>query len=185
MGNDSLDVKQYRVPPGRKVDLESWDPDDDGGLSKGKESERRLARDVERLDRLQENLYAEGTRALLVVLQAMDCAGKDGTIRCVFRGLNPIGCRVTSFKAPSEEELAHDFLWRIQRAVPRCGEIGIFNRSHYEDVLVARVRQLVPKSVWQGRYERINHFERELVASGIHVLKFFLHITKEEQKERL
>jgi PPK2 family polyphosphate:nucleotide phosphotransferase len=185
MGRDGLDVKRYRVAPGKRVNLAKWDPADDGGLKKGKEADKLLARDVERLFGLQERLYAEGRRALLVVLQAMDTGGKDGTIKHVFSGVNPTGCRVTAFKAPSEEELAHDFLWRIQKAVPRYGEIGIFNRSHYEDVLVVRVRELVPKAVWQARYERINHFERDLIASGVHIVKFFLHISKDEQKERL
>ena len=185
MGRDALDIDRYRVVPGSKVQLATWDPADDGGLTKGKEADRLLARDIERMFEAQERLYAEGRRALLVVLQAMDTGGKDGTIKNVFSGVNPTGCRVTSFKAPSEEELAHDFLWRIQKAVPRYGEIGIFNRSHYEDVLVVRVRELVPESVWRGRYERINRFEKDLVDSGIQVLKFFLHISKDEQKERL
>ena len=185
MGRDALDIARYTVAPGSKVNLAKWDPDDDGGLEKGKQADKLLARDVERLFELQERLYAEGRRALLVILQAMDTGGKDGTIKHVFTGVNPTGCRVTSFKAPSEEELAHDFLWRIQKAVPRFGEIGIFNRSHYEDVLVVRVRELVAKQVWAARYQRINHFEKDLVDSGIHVLKFFLHISKDEQKERL
>ena len=185
MGRDKLDIARYTVAPGsRKVDLSAFDPDDDGGLEKGKQADKLLARDVERLFALQENLYAEGRRALLVILQAMDTGGKDGTIKHVFSGVNPTGCRVVSFKAPSEEELAHDFLWRIQKAVPRYGEIGIFNRSHYEDVLVVRVRELVPKAVWQTRYDRINHFEKDLVGSGVHILKFFLHISKEEQESR-
>ena len=185
MGRDTLDISRYTVAPGSKVDLAAWDPDDDGGLEKGKRADKLLARDIERLFALQEKLYAEGRRALLVVLQAMDTGGKDGTIKHVFSGVNPTGCRVTSFKAPSEEELAHDFLWRIHKAVPRYGEIGIFNRSHYEDVLVVRVRELVPPAVWRARYDRINQFEKDLVESGIHLLKFFLHISKEEQKERL
>jgi PPK2 family polyphosphate:nucleotide phosphotransferase len=181
----TLDIERYTIAPGSKVNLAKIDPDDDGGLEKGKHAEKLLARDIERLFELQERLYAEGRRALLVVLQAMDTGGKDGTIKHVFSGVNPTGCRVTSFKAPSEEELAHDFLWRIQKAVPRFGEIGIFNRSHYEDVLIVRVHELVPKAVWKTRYERINHFEKDLVHSGIEVLKFFLHISKQEQKERL
>jgi PPK2 family polyphosphate:nucleotide phosphotransferase len=185
MAQGALDIGRYRVAPGKKVDLAKFDPDDDGGLEKGKHADKLLAADIERLFGLQERLYAEGRRALLVVLQAMDTGGKDGTIKHVFSGVNPTGCRVTSFKAPSEEELAHDFLWRIQKAVPRFGEIGIFNRSHYEDVLIVRVHELVPKSVWKTRYDRINHFEKDLVDSGIEVLKFFLHISKKEQKERL
>jgi PPK2 family polyphosphate:nucleotide phosphotransferase len=185
MGRDTLDISRYTVAPGRKVDLAAWDPDDDGGLEKGKQADKLLARDIERMFALQEKLYAEGRQALLVVLQAMDTGGKDGTIKHVFSGVNPSGCRVTSFKAPSAEELAHDFLWRIQKAVPRYGEIGIFNRSHYEDVLVVRVHELVPTATWRARYDRINRFEKDLVESGIQVLKFFLHISKEEQKERL
>ncbi len=185
MGRDTLDISRYTVAPGKKVDLATWDPDDDGGLEKGKQADKLLARDIDRLFALQEKLYAEGRQALLVVLQAMDTGGKDGTIKHVFTGLNPSGCRVTSFKAPSEEELAHDFLWRIQKAVPRYGEIGIFNRSHYEDVLIVRVRELVPKPVWRARYDRINQFEKDLVDSRVQVIKFFLHISKDEQKERL
>ena len=185
MGRGTLDISRYTVAPGSKVDLGRWDPDDDGGLEKGKQADKLLAVDIDRLFALQEKLYAEGRQALLVVLQAMDTGGKDGTIKHVFSGVNPSGCRVTSFKAPSEEELAHDFLWRVQKAVPRFGEIGIFNRSHYEDVLVVRVHELVPKAVWRGRYDRINHFEKDLVEIGVQLLKFFLHISKDEQKERL
>ena len=136
------------------------------------------------LSDLQERLWAENRRSVLVVLQAMDAGGKDGAIRRVFGGVNPQGCRVTSFKAPSEEELAHDFLWRINKATPRNGEIAIFNRSHYEDVLIVRVHDLVPKSVWSGRYAIINSFEANLAASGTTIVKFFLHISKEEQAER-
>ncbi len=132
----------------------------------------------------QYRLYAEDRRQLLVVLQAMDAGGKDGTIRRVFRGVNPQGVVVTSFKVPSKEELAHDFLWRIHRATPGKGQIGVFNRSHYEDVLVVRVDGLAPEAVWQARYEQINQFERLLTDTGTVVLKFFLHISKEEQRER-
>jgi PPK2 family polyphosphate:nucleotide phosphotransferase len=185
MGRDTLDVKRYTVAPGSKVNLSKHDPNDDGGLEKGKKAEKLLAGYLDRLFELQERLYAEHSRALLVVFQAMDTGGKDGTIKRVFRGVNPTGCQVTSFKAPSEEELAHDFLWRIRKAVPRYGHIGIFNRSHYEDVLIVRVRELVPEPIWRGRYERINTFERDLVESGVQILKFFLHISKDEQKERL
>jgi PPK2 family polyphosphate:nucleotide phosphotransferase len=133
----------------------------------------------------QHRLYAEGEQKLLIVLQANDAGGKDGTIRNVSRGVNPQGVHVTSFKAPSQVELDHDFLWRIHKAVPGKGMIGIFNRSHYEDVLVVRVHHLVPESVWQPRYEQINHFERLLTDTGTTILKFYLHISKEEQKERL
>jgi PPK2 family polyphosphate:nucleotide phosphotransferase len=138
-----------------------------------------------RLDRLQYALYAEGKRSLLVVLQGRDTSGKDGTIRRVFGPLDPQGTAVTAFRAPTEQELRHDFLWRVHQAVPAHGLIGIFNRSHYEDVLVVRVRRLVPETVWRPRYEQINRFERSLVESGTAVLKFFLHISRGEQRERL
>lgn len=133
---------------------------------------------------LQQRLYAEDKHKLLIIFQAMDAGGKDGTIRRVFRGVNPQGVKVTSFKAPSKEELAHDFLWRIHRAVPARGDIGVFNRSHYEDVLVVRVHNLVPEAVWRPRFEQINHFEKLLHNSGTTILKFYLHISKEEQRER-
>lgn len=138
----------------------------------------------EELAHLQYQLWAEGRQKLLVVLQARDAGGKDSTIRHVFRGVNPQGVRVASFKAPTEEELAHDYLWRIHRRVPPTGMIGVFNRSHYEDVLVVRVRNLAPESVWRPRYEQINHFERLLSDTGTRILKFYLHISKDEQKER-
>jgi PPK2 family polyphosphate:nucleotide phosphotransferase len=132
----------------------------------------------------QNCLYAEGKQKLLIVIQAMDAGGKDSTIRRVFQGINPQGVKVTSFKNPSTKELAHDYLWRVHQAVPAKGMIGIFNRSHYGDVLVVRVDQLVPEEVWRPRYEQINHFEKMLSDSGTVILKFFLHISKEEQKER-
>lgn len=146
------------------------------------EAEFRALRDE--LVALQSQLYAEGKQKLLVVLQATDAGGKDGTIRRVFRGVNPQGVRVTSFKAPSKRELAHDFLWRVHQAVPGAGKIGVFNRSHYEDVLVVRVHNLVPEAVWRPRYEMINEFEKMLSETGTRILKFFLHISKEEQRER-
>lgn len=133
---------------------------------------------------LQNRLYAEGQRKLLVVFQATDAGGKDGTIRHVFKGVNPQGVRVTSFKKPTDKELAHDFLWRIHQEVPAAGMIGVFNRSHYEDVLVVRVRRLVSKTVWRARYEQINEFEHLLVSTGTKVVKFYLHISKDEQAER-
>ena len=133
---------------------------------------------------LQTRLYAEGQQKLLIVLQAMDAGGKDGTIRKVFRGVNPQGVRVHSFKVPNKEELAHDFLWRIHNVVPAKGMIGVFNRSHYEDVLVVRVHNIVPESVWRPRFEQINQFEKLLTDTGTTILKFFLHISPEEQKER-
>ena len=177
--------ERFLIEPGAKVRLDKLDPDDTTGCETKDEARRRLARNIERLAKRQYLLYAEGKRALLVVFQAMDAGGKDGTIRQVMSGLNPQSCRVTAFGAPSEVELAHDFLWRIHPAVPARGEIGIFNRSHYEDVLVVRVRKLVPKSVWSKRYRVINDFERALAESGVTILKFFLHISREEQAERL
>ncbi|MCA9911196.1 MAG: polyphosphate kinase 2 family protein, partial [Anaerolineae bacterium] len=138
----------------------------------------------ERLIELQYRLYAEGRRKLLVVLQAMDAGGKDGTIKKVFDSVNPQGVQVTSFKVPTAEELAHDYLWRIHKAVPGRGFIGIFNRSHYEDVLVVRVNELVSQDVWVKRYDQINAFERLLADNGVTILKFYLHISKDEQKER-
>jgi PPK2 family polyphosphate:nucleotide phosphotransferase len=146
------------------------------------ETEFRALRDE--LIELQARIYAEDKHKVLVVLQAMDAGGKDGTIRHVFRGVNPQGVRVTSFKAPSKWELEHDFLWRIHNAVPAKGMIGVFNRSHYEDVLVVRVHDIVPESVWRPRYDHINGFEKLLTDSGTTILKFFLHISKDEQKER-
>jgi len=133
----------------------------------------------------QQRLYAENKQKLLIVLQANDAGGKDGTIRNITKGVNPQGVQVTPFKVPTEEEMAHDFLWRIHKAVPRKGMIGIFNRSHYEDVLVVRVHNIVPEKVWRPRYEQINEFEKLLTTSGTTILKFYLHISKEEQKERL
>lgn len=177
--------KKLRVKPGQKVDLSKWDPDDTGELKKKEDAEARLLENVQRLGDLQYLLYAENRRAVLIVLQAMDAGGKDGTIRHVMSAVNPQSCRVTAFKQPSAEELAHDFLWRIHRNVPRKGEIGIFNRSYYEDVLVVRVHNLVPKDVWSQRYDQINQFEEYLAESGVHILKFFLHISKGEQLKRL
>lgn len=180
-----MSKNSLRVPPGRRIDLGRVDPDDTGSLGGKEEARARLAKDLEEMRRLQYLLYADGTRAVLVVLQAMDTGGKDGVIRHVMSGLNPAGCVVTSFKVPSAEELAHDFLWRIHRAVPARGTIGVFNRSHYEDVLVVRVHKLVPEATWRARYRQINDFERTLTESGVSILKIYLHISKEEQAERL
>jgi PPK2 family polyphosphate:nucleotide phosphotransferase len=138
-----------------------------------------------RIQDLQKRLYAENERGLLIVLQAMDTGGKDGTIKHVFSGVNPQGCRVSSFKAPSTEEANHDFLWRYHKSAPARGRIGIFNRSHYEDVLVVRVKNMAPEDIWKRRYDQINDFERNLSLGGITVLKFFLHISKDEQRKRL
>jgi len=175
---------RFIVKPGRRFRLDKVDPDHTGDYKRRKDAEKRLKKNVKRMSELQYLLYAENKRCLLIVLQAMDAGGKDGTIRHVMAGVNPQGCRVTSFKVPSAEEADHDFLWRIHRAVPPKGEIGIFNRSHYEDVLVVRVHQLVPEKVWRARYEQINAFERLLADNGIVILKFYLHISKDEQKER-
>lgn len=174
-----------RVEPGTRIRLKDVDPDDTGSLRSKERARARLAKDLEELRRLQYLLYADGTRAVLVVIQAMDTGGKDGVIRHVMSGLNPAGCVVTSFKVPSSEELAHDYLWRIHKAVPALGMIGVFNRSHYEDVLVVRVHHLVPEAVWRGRYRQINDFERMLAENGVSILKVYLHISKEEQAERL
>jgi len=173
------------VQPGRRFRLDAVDPSDEAGLSDKTEARAILAADLERLRELQHLLYADNRFALLVVLQAMDTGGKDGTIRHVMSGLNPAGCSVTSFKVPSEEERDHDYLWRIHNAVPARGMIGVFNRSHYEDVLVVRVRKLAPKEVWKQRYRQINQFERTLDECGVKILKFFLHISKGEQAKRL
>lgn len=170
---------------GRSTRLNDIDPEDDAGLRNKAKAEARLAEDLERLRKLQLLLYADNRFALLVVIQAMDTGGKDGLIRHVMSGLNPVGCVVTSFKVPTPDERQHDFLWRIHRAVPPRGVIGVFNRSHYEDVLVVRVHKLVPKEVWQRRYREINEFERTLRQNGVEILKFYLHISKAEQARRL
>jgi len=172
------------VAPGTKVRLRDYDPDYTGDDDSKKAAEKEVEKRTKQLEKLQEVLWAENKHALLIVLQAMDAGGKDGAIKKVMDGINPQGCQVTSFKVPTEEELAHDFLWRIHKATPRRGYIGIFNRSQYEDVLVVRVHKLVPKDVWQERYEQINHFEKLLADTGTTILKFFLYISKEEQKKR-
>ena len=176
--------KDLLVTPGKKVKLGKWDPDDTLGWEKGHKTTDVLDKACERLDKLQYLLYAEHKRALLIVLQGLDAAGKDGTIRHVMSGVNPQGCTVTPFKTPSAEEMQHDFLWRIHKAVPEYGDIGIFNRSHYEDVLIVRVHNLVPKDVWSSRYDQINEFEELLHDNNVKVVKFFLHISKDEQKKR-
>jgi PPK2 family polyphosphate:nucleotide phosphotransferase len=179
-------VKSFRVEPGSRVSLAEWDPGDhsdfEGGKKKGV---RELSKLRERLDELQALLYAEHRQKVLVVLQAMDAAGKDGTIRSVFEGVNPQGVVVTSFKVPTQLELDHDFLWRVHRHTPASGEVAIFNRSHYEDVLVTRVHGLVDRDTCARRYAQINDFERMLAEEGTTILKFFLHVDPEEQKSRL
>ncbi|MBZ0292588.1 MAG: polyphosphate kinase 2 family protein [Anaerolineae bacterium] len=173
----------YHPDPGKEVRLKDYITRFEGDFDKD-EAAAEEAELEERLANLQERLYAESKQSLLVVLQAMDAGGKDGTIKHVFDAVNPQGVRITSFKVPTAEELVHDFLWRIHQHTPPKGYIGIFNRSHYEDVLVVRVNDLVSKSVWKARYDHINNFERLLVDSGTRILKFFLHISKDEQKER-
>jgi PPK2 family polyphosphate:nucleotide phosphotransferase len=169
-----------KISPGDSAALppRSLDADDDV-------LDRKMDKLRSRLDELQNALYAESKRSLLVVLQARDAGGKDGTIRRVFSSVNPQGCSVTAFKAPTPNELAHDFLWRVHAAVPARGMIGIFNRSHYEDVLAVRVHKLVPKKVWKDRYDQINDFESILTKCGMTILKFFLHVSREEQRVRL
>ncbi len=174
----------HKVVPGSKVALNKIKPDANGGIDK-EEGLARFAKLNAKLDVIQEELYAAGTHSVLLVLQGMDTSGKDGTIRNVMLNLNPQGVRVESFKVPTEEELAHDFLWRVHKVAPRKGDFGVFNRSHYEDVLVVRVHNLAPKDVWQARYEQINQFEALLAATGTIIVKLFLHISKDEQEERL
>lgn len=179
-------MDQYRVTPGSAVRLTEHDPRDRSAFDGSKrEGRARLSELTGRLRSLQRLLYAEGRHRVLVVLQAIDTGGKDGTIRHVFTGVNPQGVRVTSFKRPTARELAHDYLWRVHPHVPGNGEIAIFNRSHYEDVIAVRVRGLAPDEVWERRYDHINDFERMLADEGTTILKFFLHISKEEQAERL
>jgi PPK2 family polyphosphate:nucleotide phosphotransferase len=171
------------VKPGSKIQLKDIDPAALPALGK-QEAKDIVAKNAKAIDELQDRLYAEGRRALLVVLQGMDCSGKDGTIRSVFNTAGPVGVQVTPFRAPTVEELAHDFLWRVHKAVPAKGMIGIFNRSHYEDVLVVKVKQLAPAEEIERRYAQINRFEQHLAESGTIVLKFMLHISKAEQKKR-
>ncbi len=181
-----MNTKRYLVEPRYPVSLAEWDPDDraefPGDKAARKSARRELTR---RLRELQEVLYAEGKHKILVVLQGMDTSGKDGVIRHVFRGVNPQGVKVANFKVPTPLELAHDYLWRVHQHTPAKGEIVIFNRSHYEDVLIVRVHTLVPPEVWQKRYEHINAFEKLLADEGTTILKFYLHISKEEQRARL
>ena len=178
------EIKHLCVKPGSEVDLESIDPEFCGGLDK-ETARAQTAEDLQALEHLQQQLYAEDKRALLVVLQGIDTAGKDGVIRKVMTGFNPQGCVVTPFKKPAGEEVEHDYLWRVHKACPRRGEIGVFNRSHYEDVLVVRVHELVHGKRLERRYETINGFERMLTDEGTHVVKFFLWISQDEQKKRL
>lgn len=189
-------IQSFRVPPGKKISLKDYDPADTGGLVKKKEDAAKLLQEgVQLLSEYQDKLYAQDTHALLIILQAMDAAGKDSVIKHVMSGLNPQGCQVYSFKTPSTEELDHDYLWRHFKALPARGRIGIFNRSHYEELLVVRVhpellmRERLPaeartKEIWKSRFEEVNNFEEYLIANGIVVIKLFLNVSKEEQRKR-
>ena len=178
-------MTRYRVKPDTRIDLTEWDPDDRSAFKGSKKDAGSVLRELNRrLEALQELLYAEHRHKVLCVLQAMDSGGKDGTIRHVFEGVNPQGVKVASFKVPTQEELDRDYLWRIHKRVPGKGEIVIFNRSHYEDVLVVRVHNLVPPRIWKRRFDQINDFERLLAQEGTTILKFYLHIDLDEQKKR-
>ncbi len=190
-----MDYSKLVAPPGKKISLADYNTAYTGAFKKKKEAVNKLKNDIEKLKDLQAQFYAQDNYALLIILQASDAAGKDGTIKHVMSGVNPQGCQVFSFKKPSDEELDHDFLWRCMKRLPERGRIGIFNRSYYEEVLIAKVhpailehQKLPPEckgpDVWENRYEDINNFEKYLVRNGIIVLKFFLHLSKEEQKER-
>jgi PPK2 family polyphosphate:nucleotide phosphotransferase len=191
-----MDVEQFKIREGAKVDLVEHPTDFTNGLTDKDAAREPLKQNIERISDLQDTLYAQNIFSLLVVIQAMDAAGKDSVIEHVMSGVNPQGCRVTSFKAPSAEELDHDFLWRCQVALPRRGEIGIFNRSHYEEVIVVRVHPEILEAeqlpddvkhsadIWDQRYRQIRDWEATLVENGIHVVKFFLHVSKDEQKKR-
>ena len=180
-----MDEEKYRIPPKSKINLKDFDPNEtnlfDGGK---KEAKAAMVELNQKLSELQELLYAEGKHKLLIILQAMDTGGKDGTIRSVFEGVNPQGVKVATFKTPTALELSHDYLWRIHQHTPARGEVVIFNRSQYEDVLVVRVHSLVPEEVWSKRYEHINAFERMLCDEGTTILKFYLHIDLKEQAKR-
>jgi PPK2 family polyphosphate:nucleotide phosphotransferase len=193
---ESADLaKPYRVLKGDNFRLKDFDPQDTNGMKDKKQAKEILDHSRDLLSEFQEKLYAQDRWALLIVFQAMDAAGKDGAVKHVMSGINPQGCDVTSFKAPSKEELDHEYLWRAHRAVPQRGKIGIFNRSYYEEVLIVRVHQdllnaqqlpkeLIGKHIWEERYEDINNFEKYLTHNGIMVMKFFLHLSKGEQKKR-
>jgi PPK2 family polyphosphate:nucleotide phosphotransferase len=174
-----------RVEPGSGAELRSRSPDDRAGLTGKAEARKELKQLVDELALLHNRLYAEATRSLLLVLQGLDASGKDGTIRSVLTGVNPQGCRIVSFKQPSATELAHDYLWRVHAVTPLRGEIGIFNRSHYEDVVTVRVHRLAPKSVWSRRPRHICEFERMLADEGTTIVKVFLHVSRDEQRKRL
>ena len=177
-------TKEYRVKPGDKANLKDRDTKTKGPFADKDEAKAATAKLVEKIQELQYRMFVEDKQSMLIVLQAPDAAGKDGLIRKVLGKMNPQGCRTYPFKVPSKVELAHDFLWRIHKCTPEKGMVSIFNRSHYEDVLVVRVEDLVPKKVWGKRYELINAFEENLAHAGTRVLKFYLHISPEEQLER-
>lgn len=176
-------TQRLRIKPGKPLELKDIDPDFHGDL-KHKAALQELASTLDEITELQELLYAQKQHALLIVLQGIDAAGKDGVCWHVIRAMNPQGTRVHGFKQPSPQEWAHDFLWRIHQQVPGRGEVAVFNRSHYEDVLVVRVHDLAPKSVWERRYDAINAFEKGLTQAGVTIVKLFLYISKEEQLER-
>jgi len=176
--------EMFQVKNGDKIKLDKIDPAFADGFKDTDDIDKRIKKYTERLRALQYGLYAEGKRSLLICLQGLDAAGKDGTIAHVLGAMDPQGTRVCGFKVPSIEEASHDFLWRIEKQVPAKGEVVIFNRSHYEDVLVVRVHKTVPEEIWSNRYSLINHFEKGLAANGTHILKFYLHISSEEQLSR-
>ena len=182
-------MKKYRVSPGKSFKLKRYNPAETGNFGRGNDGEDQAEKETRRilsnLDDLQVKLYASKKQAVLMVLQGMDTAGKDGTVKHVMEGVNPTGCVVNSFKVPNAEEMAHDYLWRVHRKTPEKGYIGIFNRSHYEDVLVTRVHGMVSDKEARRRFKEINHFEYLLARNGTVILKFFLHISKEEQRLRL
>ena len=180
-----MQQKPYKIAPGQPLRLDKIDPDGTGEFRAKEDAQEATQRNLARMAEIQQVLYAEGRQSLLIILQGMDTSGKDSTIRHVFSGMNPQGCSVTSFKAPSAPELAHDYLWRIHAQTPSRGMIAIYNRSHYESVLVERVHTIVPRSVWSARYDHINAFERMLTDEGTQIIKLFLHISKDEQRQRL
>jgi PPK2 family polyphosphate:nucleotide phosphotransferase len=181
---DDNPCHRFRIRPGQAVRLDRFDPADRISRKSKAAARKETEHYARRLRDLQYQLYAEGRRSLLICLQALDAGGKDGVIRHVLSYMNPQGCRVRAFKQPTPEEATHDFLWRVHQAAPRLGEVAIFNRSHYEDVLVVRVHETVPKKIWRARFDAINAFERQLHANGTHILKFYLHISPEEQLRR-
>lgn len=176
-------IDRFGIAPGDRVHLKDFDPRYKGNEDK-KDAIEKIAKLREKMGALQQQLFAERQRSMLICLQALDAGGKDGVIKHVIGSMNPDGCRVANFKEPSQEELAHDFLWRIEAQFPQKGEIAIFNRSHYEDVLIVRVHNLVPQEIWSKRYRAINDFERRHIENGTRILKFFLHISKKEQLKR-